>query len=219
MGNGTMAARTTVRRHGRVAFGAVVVLVSVTGVVVGTAMANAGEPEPRFSMNANGDTYGSAMDSVDPAHEPDLVLVVATNGREGYVYGTDLEPPELQPANPDEAGALRRAQEAKAAAAFVQVLSDELGLTIDVSDERSVAALGLFDRRVVAGLAPAAADEGAIGRLGDALGVDLAAVGGDTATVADAVQRAVDAASHANQRVIPVYESDGVTQIGTFTVG
>lgn len=51
-----------------------------------------------FGVNANGDTYG-VIGSDNSA--PDLVGVVATNGREGYAYAKDLEGP--MPSSPAEA--------------------------------------------------------------------------------------------------------------------
>ena len=55
------------------------------------------EPTP-FGVNAIGDTYG--MERSDGSI-PDLVAVIATNGREGYSYWKDLEGPT--PSSPAEA--------------------------------------------------------------------------------------------------------------------
>lgn len=52
------------------------------------------KPAPKFQENARGLTYGSAMDATALANEPDLILVVATNGREGYVLKSDLHKAE-----------------------------------------------------------------------------------------------------------------------------
>jgi hypothetical protein len=41
-----------------------------------------------FGVNANGQSYGITG---DPRGEPDLIAVVATNGRQGYVYRAELE--------------------------------------------------------------------------------------------------------------------------------
>lgn len=48
-------------------------------------------PEPGYPRNANGLTFGSAADSPAPGMEPDLILVIATNGVEGYVRTAELE--------------------------------------------------------------------------------------------------------------------------------
>jgi len=48
-------------------------------------------PAPTYETNSNGLTYGSAADSDKPENEPDLIRVLATNGKEGYVKKTELE--------------------------------------------------------------------------------------------------------------------------------
>lgn len=69
----------------------------VGGVIVGTgvtaALAANGSTEVAFSSNSAGQTFGSALNARSVAEEPDLVLVEATNGKQGYVKKTDLEPP------------------------------------------------------------------------------------------------------------------------------
>jgi hypothetical protein len=44
-----------------------------------------------WGVNDSGDSYGAANDQ----GEPDLIAVVATNGRDGYVYADDLDGPEF----------------------------------------------------------------------------------------------------------------------------
>ncbi|HIY64734.1 MAG TPA: hypothetical protein H9830_00480 [Candidatus Agrococcus pullicola] len=48
-------------------------------------------PISAYSTNSEGLTYGSAADAPTPQSEPDLILVVATNGQEGYVLKEDLD--------------------------------------------------------------------------------------------------------------------------------
>ena len=50
-----------------------------------------------LGVNASGQTYGSTANGASP----DLVAVVATNGKQGYVYATGIAAP--QPANPSQA--------------------------------------------------------------------------------------------------------------------
>lgn len=62
--------------------------------------------EPAFSateypLNQKGLEYGSALSAESIGHEPDLVYTVATNGKYGYVYRSDMELPE--PSSPTEA--------------------------------------------------------------------------------------------------------------------
>lgn len=47
--------------------------------------------KPNFKLNDSGLSYGSALYATSPENEPDLILVVATNGLEGYVYKSDLD--------------------------------------------------------------------------------------------------------------------------------
>lgn len=46
---------------------------------------------PEYPENSSGETYGSAAIAVSPETEPDLILVVATNGQTGYVKKVDLD--------------------------------------------------------------------------------------------------------------------------------
>lgn len=48
-------------------------------------------PDPAYPRNASGQTYGSAARANSPANEPDLILVVADDGKEGYVRKADLD--------------------------------------------------------------------------------------------------------------------------------
>jgi hypothetical protein len=56
-------------------------------------------------------TYGSGLDAVSYEDEPDLILVEATNGKEGYAYRTDLEGP--MPSSPAAAVAQQKARGGK----------------------------------------------------------------------------------------------------------
>ncbi len=66
--------------------------------------------ETAWKVNKRGETYGV----VNSHGEPTLIAVVATNGQQGYAYGTDLAnaggPP---PTSPDEAVARTKANEGK----------------------------------------------------------------------------------------------------------
>jgi len=70
----------------------------------------AASSETAWKVNARGETYGV----VNSHGEPDLIAVVATNGRQGYAYGTALAnaggPP---PMSPEEAIARTKANEGK----------------------------------------------------------------------------------------------------------
>jgi hypothetical protein len=54
------------------------------------APANASVPPVAWPRNKNGLTYGSEMQAATTDQLPDLILAIATNGKEGYVRRLDL---------------------------------------------------------------------------------------------------------------------------------
>jgi hypothetical protein len=64
-----------------------------------------------WPTNANGLTYGSALFATSPQDEPDLIAALATNGKVGYVYKSDLDGPA--PSTPQEALSLQAASAGK----------------------------------------------------------------------------------------------------------
>ena len=56
--------------------------------------------------NADGVAFGPSGLGETPADDPDLVLVVATNGNTGYAFSRELNGPE--PSSPEEASKLPR---------------------------------------------------------------------------------------------------------------
>jgi hypothetical protein len=91
-----------------------------SGLVVGvfaSGAASAGNHANRadlaphvFPTNVYGQTYGSGLDAVSPANEPDLIQAYATNGVLGYVRAADLD--GTAPTNPISALAQERAAQA-----------------------------------------------------------------------------------------------------------
>ena len=61
-------------------------------LVLATLSGCAGSSDPPvgtgFPTNANGESFGTAMDAHSPEEEPDLILVAAANGAVGYVRKT-----------------------------------------------------------------------------------------------------------------------------------
>jgi hypothetical protein len=74
-------------------------------VVTDSRGERAERPAPSYEHNARGQSFGSAAEARTPDEEPDLILVVATNGREGYAYRTDLEAAHgpVNPTSPEDA--------------------------------------------------------------------------------------------------------------------
>jgi hypothetical protein len=93
----------------------VIVLVSIFSISSSGASPALGRQSPagartvtprqiHYKVNARGLTYGSAQYARNVASEPDLILVVATNGKEGYAKKSDLEGDGSGlPSNPAEA--------------------------------------------------------------------------------------------------------------------
>lgn len=62
-------------------------------------------PQPlEYELNSNGKTFGSLLNEDATGSAPDLVEVIATNGRKGYVKAYELSAPN--PSTPEEAVAL-----------------------------------------------------------------------------------------------------------------
>jgi len=48
-------------------------------------------PTPTYQANASGETFGSLADAPSPDDAPDLIQVVSTGGKTGYVRRSELE--------------------------------------------------------------------------------------------------------------------------------
>jgi len=85
-----------VRRFLAVALGTLTLGASL-GVVMSTVISGASSgpagltPGATFPQNATGLTYGSELGALNEAGVPNLILVIATNGKQGYVYKSALD--------------------------------------------------------------------------------------------------------------------------------
>ncbi|WP_017624897.1 hypothetical protein [Nocardiopsis chromatogenes] len=52
-----------------------------------------GRPAPSYATNAEGQTYGSALEARTPQEEPDLIEAYGDDGTPGYVRADDLNGP------------------------------------------------------------------------------------------------------------------------------
>ncbi len=76
---------------GGAAIAVVPTLLAPAGLTAPSGVGSAPMPAPKYSTNAEGETYGSALDAVSPGTEPDLIQAVASNGEVGYVRKTELD--------------------------------------------------------------------------------------------------------------------------------
>ena len=92
----------------------IVALVAVLSFAVAVNANLKAQPEGKVTAwpkNDLGVTYGSGLDAVSYEDEPDLISVLATNGKVGYAYRTDLEGPD--PSSPAAAVAQQKARGGK----------------------------------------------------------------------------------------------------------
>lgn len=62
-----------------------------------------------YSVNAQGQTYGSAIHASSPEQEPDLIAATATNGKDGFVLKSDLD---VQADSPESAAQITKQSDA-----------------------------------------------------------------------------------------------------------
>lgn len=113
----------------------VVALVAVLSFAVAVSANLIARPEGKVTVwpkNIHGVTYGSSADAVSYEDEPDLIRVLATNGKEGYAYRTDLEGPV--PSSPAAAVAQQKARGDKPRVIPVYEVDGVTQIGVSVSD-------------------------------------------------------------------------------------
>lgn len=128
--------------------GGIVGVALVAGIASGAALASVpstptdirtedGNTVPLYETNDRGLTFGSSLEATSPENEPDLILAIATNGKEGYVLKTDL----------DEADGSNAASEfsSPAAANAWQARQRQEPIVIPVYAEDGITAIGEFE--------------------------------------------------------------------------
>ncbi|MBE0418363.1 MAG: peptidase M56 BlaR1 [Coriobacteriia bacterium] len=105
----SLSSRKRARPRRRIMWAAVTLGLVIGVVAGGMTIAGAFDSPPApngpavtdWPVNARGMTYGSALQAMSPEDEPDLIQVIATNGRVGYALRSDLDGPV--PSTPQEA--------------------------------------------------------------------------------------------------------------------
>lgn len=210
-------------RLGRVGLGCLgVALVVAAGCGVSYAAENAAGADREqptavaYESNEAGQTYGTCADA--PAYEdmPELVLVVATNGKEGYVYRDALEEAEGGSAEQLEDMVARTQEQDEAFSAALMEALKESGRQVDretVDGFIEESRFGAGSDCATAGLVEEiAAADGASASSPDTRGESSAK------DVERDVGEALAEALRASDETIPVYEADGTTVIGEFLV-
>lgn len=86
----------------------IIALSVIAVILISRAGVSAKAEGSAFATNQNGLTYGSASDVATSDLEPDLIAVVTTDGRDGYVYKEDLDEASAPAFSQDEALAKMR---------------------------------------------------------------------------------------------------------------
>ena len=197
-------------------------LIVVSGWGVSYATENAGkvdrgqEAAISYKSNEAGQTFGSCADAATYDDMPDLVLVVATNGKEGYVYRDALEEAEGGSAEQFEDLATRTQEQDEAFSEALVESLEESGYQVN----QEMVDDFIEESRFGAGSDCATVDlvEG-IERADGADAVSSAARSGSGAEgVERDVEEALTEALRASGETIPVYDADGKTVIGEFLV-
>lgn len=163
-----------------------------------------------YPTNEAGLSYGSADAAVSLDTEPDLIKVIATNDREGYVHKDQFHA-ALKPAScPEEALAMMKDRHDRQAAAFAGYLNRANPSA--TSRATQVEAVGLYDEIEESVSCQGPNDDF------ETLDEIVARVAGESGVDQGVVQGAYDAAVAATSTAIPVYDVDGTTQIGEFVI-
>lgn len=165
-----------------------------------------------YDINDSGLTYGSALEAPCAETEPDLIKAWATNGLLGYVYKKDLDEATLAYAakNPEEAVQIMENRFMAASFAFIDSVETQTGQkTITDPSEVCKVLTAIFEKN---------GGELPFDYLTDAEKGSIIQLLPENENAATAASKAYSAACAANDRSIPVYESDGKTVIGEFVV-
>ncbi|MDE8701946.1 hypothetical protein PZH32_03110 [Adlercreutzia equolifaciens] len=195
---------------------ALVLAVSPFAEAVPSFEAGVSEETTEYQMNENGLTYGTCVEAGLSAELPDLVLVVATNGKEGYVYRDELEKAEGASAStPEEAVRMTEEQDRLFRESFISTL-EEKDYAISEEEVGAIAEEARYGSGTNEDIVEYASQLIA----GEEGGASRASGAKRNAECAEKdVQQAIRAAIEASGELLMVYDKDGKTVIGEFCVG
>lgn len=172
-----------------------------------------GSAQLPLATNPSGQTYGSARDMSTPADQPDLIGVVATNGELGYVYYEDFYAATIQGVDNvelDESIARFEERDLKVAQALKESANEKYGAEV-LTVEDALAALELMGTTENGEAVELANDRA----MQNAAPFDISSAR-TNALDADTFDDMVFEARKATGSILPVYLSDGTTEIGEF---
>lgn len=164
--------------------------------------------DPEFGVNEEGMTYGSTEGLYSGDQYPDLILVRATNGEIGYIYAADEEAASGGwVSSPEEAVAYMEERNAALSAALGEACNKRLPEEAALTGAEAAELLDVIEQG---------------GILAQEEAVAAATLAEGPAAELGTMDELTDAYLEARESLVtyvPVYESDGKTQIGVFPIG
>ena len=167
-------------------------------------------PNGSYKVNEYGQTYGSLDDSPSWNHLPDLIVVLATNGRVGYITKEDFLASQRMAEDPEHALRIMDEYYLNAATGFADYVLCHTGAQVDIGAAKILfKRINSFDRGAYDFYALSPENQAALLRL----------LPDDPFRAEAVAASAYEAALQANNTILPVYDVDGHTIIGEFIVG
>lgn len=191
----------------------VLVGVVISGLIIMGAIeiASAKNAEVGYSVNEQGLTYNENVMPIE-GDEPDLLQVVATNGKFGYVYYDEYEEACYAASSPEEADMLMAEHEEKATLALQDAINKYTPKSeLDMTETDAKSLLSTYY-------------EVCSETVDDVSSEKLIQEVSEEATLAikitdENLELAFAEAEQAVMRFVTVYDADGVTVIGEFGIG
>lgn len=192
------------KRNIRWALGGTLVVLSLMATA-GLHFVEPAEGADPIKTNEAGLSYGPVEGFEQRGQYPDLIAVQATNGNKGYILREDEERAAGVVSTPEEAIAFATARKERLAASLKDAMNEQLppGEGISLAEALEITA-------VLQSTPPATAAPQALGILSESAEEKLSE---------EAVLTAYEKALKEDITYIPVYEADGVTQVGVYPIG